>query len=84
MKDFEGYYEKMATYVVPRSGKLLHEDTEYGLYSVTLFKKSLEQFKAQAREKRLTLRDFTYSPTALHEVRGARNRGTHAGSTRLP
>jgi len=78
MKDFEGYYEKMATYVVPRSGKLLHEDTEYGLYSVTLFKKSLEQFQAQAREKRLTLRDFTYSPTALHEEETKKHQDTAA------
>jgi len=64
MKDFEGYYEKMAQYVVPRSIKPLSEDTEYGLYAVVIFKKSLDDFKAAAREKRLTLRDFTYSPTA--------------------
>jgi len=64
MKDFEAAYEKMATYVVPKSAKLLEEDTEYGIYSVVLFKKSLDEFKAAAREKRLTLREFTYVPGA--------------------
>ena len=40
-KDYEASYEKMATYVVPRSGKLLMEDSEYSLYSTIVFKKSL-------------------------------------------
>ena len=31
MKEFESYYEKMAKYVVPRSGMLLSEDLEYAL-----------------------------------------------------
>ena len=67
MKDFEMAYEKMATYVVPKSGKLLAEDTEYGLYSVILFKKSLEEFKAAARDKRLTMREFSYVAGAKEE-----------------
>jgi len=65
MKEFEGAFERMATYVVPRSAKLISEDTEYGLYSVVIFKKSLDEFKASAREKRYTLREFTYDAGAL-------------------
>lgn len=67
MKDFESSYEKMAQYVVPKSGTLLQEDSEYGLYTVILFKKSLEDFKANAREKRLALREFTYKAGAQEE-----------------
>ena len=114
MKEFEGSYHKMATYVVPvradsparrlaraptrpradspaplppppltpsfsrtcrvrrssqRSCKLLSEDAEYGLYSVILFRKSLDEFKASAREKRLTLREFSYDPGAAENER---------------
>jgi len=65
MKDFEGSFERMATYVVPRSAKLLFEDTEYGLYRVIIFKKSLDEFKASAREKRYTMREFTYDEGAV-------------------
>lgn len=47
-KEWHEGYEKMGTYVVPRSGKLLQEDTEYGLFRVICFKKSTEEFKAGA------------------------------------
>lgn len=60
MKDFLLSYEKMADYVVPLSAKAISEDSEYVLFGVTLFKKSLEQFKAACREKRFTVRDFTF------------------------
>jgi V-type H+-transporting ATPase subunit C len=69
MKEFETGFEKMATYVVPRSAKLLGEDTEYGLYGVVLFKKSVDEFKASAREKRFTMREFTYDPQAVDNDR---------------
>jgi len=61
-KDFEGQYMTMAKYVVPLSAKLMEEDSEYALYRVIIFKKSSEEFKAMARERRLTLREFTYAP----------------------
>ena len=124
-KEFEESYERMAKYVVPKSGKLISEDSEYALYTwyaaakpsqaktssrthgqakpqphthmasaepytsspprrhhsppldtfphpfllpamcSTLFKKCLEEFKLHAREKRYTLRDFTYDPNAV-------------------
>ena len=69
MKEFEGTFYKMAAYVVPRSAKLISEDMEYGLYTCVLFKKSLDEFKASAREKRLTIRDFTYDANALENDR---------------
>ena len=42
----------------------MEEDTEYSLYRVIIFKKSSEEFKAMARERRLTLREFTYAPVS--------------------
>lgn len=69
LKEFVDSYEKMATYVVPKSAKLLSEDSEYGLYTCIIFKKSLEEFKASAREKRLTLREFTFDAGALEAER---------------
>ena len=69
MKDFETTFHKMAAYVVPRSAKLISEDMEYGLYTCVLFKKSLDEFKASAREKRLTIREFTYDANALENDR---------------
>jgi V-type H+-transporting ATPase subunit C len=67
VKEFEDGYERMATYVVPRSAKLLSEDSEYALYRVAVFKKSLDEFKQKARDKRYTVREFAYDPSKLAE-----------------
>ncbi|KAJ0964459.1 hypothetical protein J5N97_025597 [Dioscorea zingiberensis] len=63
-KDWLTSYETLATYVVPRSSKKLHEDNEYALYTVTLFKKIADHFRTSAREKGFQIRDFEYSPEA--------------------
>jgi len=57
-KEWYATYEKLNNYVLPRSSKLLTEDAEYGLFSVILFKRVVEDFKNIAREKRFTVRDF--------------------------
>lgn len=36
---------------VPRSSKLIYEDNDYALYSVTLFKRVADSFKQAARSK---------------------------------
>nr|CAD1829866.1 unnamed protein product [Ananas comosus var. bracteatus] len=61
-KDWLTSYETLATYVVPRSTKKLHEDNEYALYTVTLFARVADNFKISAREKGFQIRDFEYSP----------------------
>ncbi|XP_039143355.1 V-type proton ATPase subunit C [Dioscorea cayenensis subsp. rotundata] len=63
-KDWLSSYETLATYVVPRSSKKLHEDNEYALYTVTLFRRIADNFKTSAREKGFQIRDFEYSPEA--------------------
>lgn len=45
-------YEKLAKWVVPRSGVLVSEDSEYALYRVVVFKLSVDEFKHAARDKK--------------------------------
>lgn len=60
-RDWEREYEGLADFVVPRSSKLVLEDADQGIYTVTMFRKTLEAFKNNAREKKYTVRDFQYS-----------------------
>eukprot|EP00055_Hartaetosiga_balthica_P008093 m.29030 g.29030 ORF g.29030 m.29030 type:complete len:371 (-) comp6116_c0_seq1:665-1777(-) len=53
-------YSGLTDFVCPGSSELIKEDSEYGLYSVTLFKKIVEDFKTAAREKKFSVRDFEY------------------------
>jgi len=57
-KDWYANYESLTQYILPRSTKQLAEDAEYGLFSVILFKRIVEEFKNIAREKRFTVREF--------------------------
>lgn len=45
-------YETLTSMVVPRSSKTIQEDLEFGLHSVTVFKKVVDEYKLHAREKR--------------------------------
>ncbi|GBG67595.1 hypothetical protein CBR_g724 [Chara braunii] len=61
-KDWLQSYEKISTFVVPRSSKKLFEDNEYGLFTVTLFRKIVDTFKGGAREKGFQVREFEHDP----------------------
>ncbi|XP_059304264.1 V-type proton ATPase subunit C [Lycium ferocissimum] len=61
-KDWLSSYETLTGYVVPRSSKLLHEDNEYALYTVTLFNRDADNFKIKARERGFQVRDFEHNP----------------------
>lgn len=63
-KDWLASYETLTSYVVPRSSKLLYEDNEYALYTVTLFRRVADNFRTAAREKGFQIRDFEYSSEA--------------------
>jgi len=69
-KEFLASYETCCPLVVPRSARLIAEDTEFQLYGVVCFKKTLADFAAAARDKRWTVRDFTYEPHRVAEDRG--------------
>eukprot|EP00041_Stephanoeca_diplocostata_P033188 m.1091382 g.1091382 ORF g.1091382 m.1091382 type:complete len:383 (+) comp24287_c0_seq5:195-1343(+) len=60
-------YERLTDCVVPRSTRLLHEDDEYGLFTVTLFRKVVDEFKHTAREKRFFVRDYEYDSKSKEE-----------------
>lgn len=51
--------------IVPRSSTLISQDNDYGLFTVSLFKKVVDEFKQHAREKKFIVRDFTYNEEEL-------------------
>ena len=53
--DWEAKYGTLSDMVVPRSSKKLYEDTEHGLFSVTLFHKVVDEYKLHARENKCAL-----------------------------
>ncbi|KAK5648339.1 hypothetical protein RI129_003231 [Pyrocoelia pectoralis] len=63
--EWQVIYEKLTDMVVPRSSTLITQDQEYGLYTVSLFKKVADEFKLHAREKKFIVRDFTYNEEEL-------------------
>lgn len=64
-QDWNATYEKLTDMIVPRSSQLVTQDNEYCLYTVSLFKKVVEEFKLHAREKKFVVRDFTYNEEEL-------------------
>lgn len=62
-------YESLSDMVVPRSTKLICEDKEGGLFTVTLFRKVIEDFKARARENKFMVREFYYDEKEISRER---------------
>ncbi|XP_038251105.1 V-type proton ATPase subunit C 2 [Dermochelys coriacea] len=58
-------YESLSAMVVPRSTKMIAEDVEGGLFTVTLFRKVMDDFKAKARENRFMVREFYFDEKEL-------------------
>ncbi|NWH75353.1 VATC2 ATPase, partial [Piaya cayana] len=58
-------YESLSDMVVPRSTKMIAEDAEGGLFTVTLFRKVVDDFKAKARENRFMVREFYFDEKEL-------------------
>ncbi|MCO5584353.1 hypothetical protein L7F22_038279 [Adiantum nelumboides] len=50
-KEWLSSYETLSTFVVPRSSKKIHEDNDYALFTVILFRKVSDTFKTAARER---------------------------------
>lgn len=64
-RDWQTKYETLSDMVVPRSSRLLHEDNEHGLFTVTLFKKVVDEYKHHCRTNKFIVRDFTYNEEEL-------------------
>mmetsp|Transcript_962 Transcript_962/g.3438 ORF Transcript_962/g.3438 Transcript_962/m.3438 type:complete len:379 (-) Transcript_962:993-2129(-) len=73
-KDWLGTYENMAAFVVPRSSKLVIEEGDYALYTVTLFRRTVDEFKAAARQKGLQVRDHSHDPEKIAARAGEMSR----------
>ncbi|KAI0227378.1 V-type proton ATPase subunit C [Lamellibrachia satsuma] len=76
-RDWYARYEKLSDMVVPRSSKLLFEDSEHGLFTVTLFLKVVDEYKTHCRENKFTVRDFVYNED---EVNAGKNELTKLAS----
>lgn len=64
-KDWTAKYETLADMVVPGSSRLITEDNDQMLFSVTLFKKVIEEYKTHCRENKFIVRDFVYDEESL-------------------
>lgn len=64
-KDWQTKYETLSDMVVPKSSKLLFEDNESGLFTVSLFKKVVDEYKHHCRENKFVVRDFVYNEEEL-------------------
>ncbi|XP_065747202.1 V-type proton ATPase subunit C 2 isoform X3 [Phocoena phocoena] len=62
-------YESLSDMVVPRSTKLIAEDNECGLFTVTLFRKVIDDFKTKAKENKFTVREFYYDEKEIKRER---------------
>ncbi|XP_058524261.1 V-type proton ATPase subunit C 2 isoform X2 [Ochotona princeps] len=62
-------YESLSDMVVPRSTKLIAEDGEGGLFTVTLFRKVIDDFKIKAKENKFTVREFYYDENEIKRER---------------
>jgi len=60
-KDFLNKYEKITDFVLPRSAKVLTEDTDNKLYSVTVFKRTEDDLKSRLRDLHMVIRDVDLS-----------------------
>ncbi|XDA73667.1 hypothetical protein R6Z07M_003877 [Ovis aries] len=62
-------YESLSDMVVPRSTKLIAEDKEGGLFTVTLFRKVIDDFKTKAKENKFMVREFYYDEKEIKRER---------------
>ncbi|KAK6051890.1 V-type ATPase, C subunit [Cooperia oncophora] len=73
-KDWLARYSTFTSMVVPGSTQLITEEGEHALYSVTLFKKVIDEFKTIARENKFVVRDFVYDEESLKAGKSERDK----------
>ncbi|KAI7852920.1 ATPase, V1 complex, subunit C, partial [Circinella umbellata] len=66
-KQWNNSFETLTSMIVPRSSIKIAEDSEYGLFSITLFKRVVEEFTHKAREEKFIVREFKFDEDALKE-----------------
>lgn len=60
--DWNASYPTLTDLVVPNSSEFVVSDNDYGLFTVTVFRKIAQDFKTVAREKKFIVRDFEFLP----------------------
>uniref|UniRef100_A0A0B7AZY0 V-type proton ATPase subunit C n=1 Tax=Arion vulgaris TaxID=1028688 RepID=A0A0B7AZY0_9EUPU len=58
-------YERLSVKVVPRSSRLVFEDSEHQLVTVTIFRTVQDEFKSKCRENKFMVRDFQYDENEI-------------------
>ncbi|KAF7704639.1 V-type proton ATPase subunit C 1-B isoform X1 [Silurus meridionalis] len=58
IRQWENTYESMSKFVVPRSSRKLLEEEDAGIFTVTLFKNTVNEFKANAKKHKFVVREF--------------------------
>ncbi|KAI6227322.1 V-type proton ATPase subunit C [Aphelenchoides fujianensis] len=74
VKEWESSYTTLADMVVPQSAKKITEDQEHALYTVTLFKKVIDEYKTNSRERKFIVRDFVYDEQTLKASKNDRDK----------
>lgn len=69
-------YEQLSDMVVPRSSKVITQDSENVLVSVTVFRKVVEEYKLHCRENKFIVRDFQFSQADIEATRNELTRLT--------
>ncbi|XP_010890715.1 V-type proton ATPase subunit C 1-B [Esox lucius] len=57
---WENTYESLSEFVVPRSSRKVFEEKEGAIFTVTLFKKAVSDFTANAKKNRFTIREYSF------------------------
>ncbi|VDN26275.1 unnamed protein product [Gongylonema pulchrum] len=73
-KDWQHKYETLSDMVVPGSSRLVTEEGDQMLFSVTLFKKVIDEYKTHCRENKFIVRDFVYDEESLKVGRSERDK----------
>jgi len=74
IKDWEASYASLSDMVVPGSAKRVTEDHEHALYIVILFKKVIDEYKTNCRERKFIVRDFVYDENVLKATKNDRDK----------
>ncbi|CAG8463330.1 289_t:CDS:10 [Funneliformis caledonium] len=68
-KEWFAKYERITDKIVPRSSQKIAEDNDFGLFTVTLFKKVSNEFANKCREEKFVVRDFKYDESDMENQR---------------
>jgi len=54
-------YETITDMIVPRSSRKIISDADYALFSITLFRRAIPEFRTECSKRKFIVRDYQYS-----------------------